>query len=155
MIVTGAEGLIDPFLLTISELIEHRTQIGHLIVVLDLATLVKIRTALLTVRASHGGLPVKVRRWFVWAVSIRCVRVPCHGHRDPRHRDRARSVKLPRRLPLPCWGGILRCAHIFLLLEQIFYERLLKRTQMMSRSVMVTAIKLINNYLYIYIDIDQ
>ena len=43
MVVTGTESLEDSFLLSVCELVEHRAEIGHLIVVLQSTTAVNVK----------------------------------------------------------------------------------------------------------------
>ena len=66
VIVTGAERLADPILLSVRVLVEHGAEIGNLVMVLERAIIVvEVGPALLTVRARHRGRPVKVRRGLV------------------------------------------------------------------------------------------
>ena len=52
MIITGAECLVDPILLSVRVLVEHGTEIGNLVMVLECAiVVVEVGPALLTIRA--------------------------------------------------------------------------------------------------------
>ena len=103
MVVTGPERLENPLFLPVCELVEHRAEIGHLIVVLKstpAVDVIKFWLALLAVRACHGRLTVQIGRRLVRRVlprPIHCSRVP-NGHLDARHLDGCGSVELPGRL---------------------------------------------------------
>ena len=52
VIITGAECLVDPILLSVRVLVEHGTEIGNLVMVLECAiVVVEVGPALLTIRA--------------------------------------------------------------------------------------------------------
>ena len=58
VVVASSECLVDPIPLPVRELIEHRAQVGHLVVVLDRRALIQIAATILAIGTRHCGLAV-------------------------------------------------------------------------------------------------
>lgn len=121
MIVASSEGLVDSVFFSVGEFIEHWTQIGHLVMVLDTFLGDVLSAVSSRVRSGHGRLSVNVwRRSVRWVHVAACMSIDRQG--DTAHFNWGRSVVLKGWLPTLEAVTLLRSyLHTHLLIYQSNY----------------------------------